>query len=121
MSESYPPPIFMNTTRSFKNSEMDSGAAMDKVDKADICKGVELWRDAEVVYPSSGGEKMLIAIKPNDPKMGQPTPIYESFLSGDHSLAIQFCIAYKTLGKTHYSAFCYFYRRAAQHVLAQQR
>jgi hypothetical protein len=95
---------------SFDNDNMDNGLAMATVDKEDMCRDVQPLPDAEVVYPNSGGVKMLISLKPPDPTTGQTDPIYRSFMSGNHSFVIQICIAYRTLNRIHRSAFCYFYR-----------
>lgn len=98
------------TFYSSPNADMDSGAAMSKVAAAEICKGIEPSTDAEVVYPNSGGVKMTISVKPVNPQTGKPTPLYEGFMSGNHSLIVHICIAYKTLDHIHHSQFCYFYR-----------
>ncbi|MGA7711595.1 MAG: hypothetical protein WCA81_06820 [Rhizomicrobium sp.] len=98
------------TLESAPDAKMEDGSAMATIGKADICAGVEPFKDAEVAYPNSGGARLTISVKPVDSKTGRPVELYDSFLSGNHTLIVQFCIAYKTLETTHKSAFCYFYR-----------
>jgi hypothetical protein len=92
------------------DTAMDDGSAMAFVDKNDVCDGVEPWKDAQVLYPGAGGTTLTLSLKPIDPKTGKGVPLYDDFMSGNHSVIVQFCIAYKTLEATHKSAFCYFYR-----------
>jgi hypothetical protein len=81
---------------SFDNNNMGNGLAMATVDKEDMCRDVQPLPNAEVVYPNSGGVKMLISLKPPDPTTGQTDPIYSSFMSGNHSFVIQICIGIET-------------------------
>jgi hypothetical protein len=92
------------------NTAMNDGSAMVFVDKNNVCDGVEPQKDAEVAYPSSGGANMMLSLKPTDLLTGQPVPLYNEFMSGDHSLIVQYCIAYRTLTVIGKSAFCYFYK-----------
>ena len=95
---------------SVPNASIDNGTAMSQIEEDHICRDIEPWKDADVVYPNAGGVKMILTLKPTDPQTGKPTPLYENFMSGDHSLVVHFCIAYKTLNGVHHSEFCYVYR-----------
>ena len=53
---------------------------------------------------------MTVSVKPIDPQTGKAPVLYDDLMSGDHSLIVLFCIAYKTLDQVHHSEFCYFYR-----------
>lgn len=94
----------------FPNDAMDNGKAMATIASSDICAGVEPVKGAEVVYPTSGIARLVLAINPADPKTGKHVALYDTYMAGNQTLAAQFCVAYKTLGATHKSAFCYFYR-----------
>jgi len=95
---------------SFQDREIDDGSAMRTISYSDVCAGVDPWKDAEVVYPRSGGVTMTVSLKPIDSKTAERIPLYDDFMSDNHTLVVQYCIAYRTIGGTHKSAFCYYYR-----------
>jgi hypothetical protein len=93
------------------NTTIDDGTAMAAIDKNDICDGVEPSKNAEVVYPNTGGETVMVAVQTVDPKTGQSTnPKVDDFISGHDTMTVQFCAAYRTLEATHKTAFCFLYR-----------
>ncbi len=94
----------------FPNEALENGTAMASLAGKDICRNVEPVTGSESVYPGPVGAGLILAVTPADPKTGKPIALYETYTSGNHTIAVQFCIAYRTLGVTHKSAFCYFHR-----------
>jgi hypothetical protein len=93
----------------FPNEAVDSGKAMATIAEKDPCEGVEPVNGAAAVYPGPTGARLILALTPTD-QNGQHIQLYDTYMSGNHTLAAHFCIAYHTFGATHKSAFCYFYR-----------
>ena len=92
------------------NSSFQTDNLADTLNKTDFCKGIEPKQGADILYPNAGKTQSLISIQPTDLKTGEPNPFYDNFISGNYTLIVQMCIAYKTLNKSHHSAFCYFYK-----------
>jgi hypothetical protein len=106
--------------RPFPISAMKDGSAMNVVAKSDACKDLMPSPQALVIYP--GGEKTFhaswypanIAYTPpsGTPPFGA-TPMtldtYNAFMNGKQALVVQACVAYTSLGKRRYSAFCHYY------------
>jgi hypothetical protein len=96
----------------FPNEAVDNGKAMAAIASKDVCEGVEPASGSEVIYPGPGRAQLILTITPTDSKTGKRIPLYDNYIGGRHTLAAQFCIAYKTFGVTHKSAFCYLHRPA---------
>jgi|ERR1039458_2944369 hypothetical protein len=73
------------------------------IEADDICKGVPTAPGADVIYPQEpAGYKLIFGLP--------ATFITEDLMNGNNLLIFRMCFAYTSIGKTHHTSLCYFYR-----------